>query len=282
MGKNDHDRCPFLFPPANYGSPPSSPSSTPSSDSSPPPSYSCTYSSSHYSCHSSPSITSPFAYLSTTRPISSTPASPSADCGKHNQLCAEHNYLANNFITEEIRVEGDFEASSIIKSLQDPKEVASLCLVPSQASQGYNDCSTTIYLKRRREGHDESIREGKKKMFQHTFDIVIENPKNDFFRVPSVQMEVPREKLGDKLTILQNIVSPYGKTDTASVLLETIGYIKFLQGQVEILSRHRMTKSGHNVREVAIFGVKFQVDEQVDLRSRGLCLVPISLTISSM
>ncbi|XP_050210908.1 transcription factor bHLH110-like isoform X2 [Mercurialis annua] len=251
MGKNDHDRCPFLFPPANYGSPPSSPSSTPSSDSSPPPSYSCTYSSSHYSCHSSPSITSPFAYLSTTRPISSTPASPSADCGKHNQLCAEHNYLANNFITEEIRVEGDFEASSIIKSLQ-------------------------------REGHDESIREGKKKMFQHTFDIVIENPKNDFFRVPSVQMEVPREKLGDKLTILQNIVSPYGKTDTASVLLETIGYIKFLQGQVEILSRHRMTKSGHNVREVAIFGVKFQVDEQVDLRSRGLCLVPISLTISSM
>lgn len=40
----------------------------------------------------------------------------------------------------------------------------------------------------------------------------------------------PKVNLGEKIMALQQIMSPFGKTDTASVLLETITYIKFLHG----------------------------------------------------
>ncbi|PKA49329.1 Transcription factor bHLH110 [Apostasia shenzhenica] len=48
--------------------------------------------------------------------------------------------------------------------------------------------------------------------------------------------KVRKEKLGDRIAALQQLVAPFGKTDTASVLMEAIGYIKFLQDQVETLS----------------------------------------------
>ncbi|CAJ2676235.1 unnamed protein product [Trifolium pratense] len=48
--------------------------------------------------------------------------------------------------------------------------------------------------------------------------------------------KVRKEKLGDRITALHQLVSPFGKTDTASVLLESIGYIRFLQSQIEALS----------------------------------------------
>uniref|UniRef100_A0ACD6AJ49 Uncharacterized protein n=1 Tax=Avena sativa TaxID=4498 RepID=A0ACD6AJ49_AVESA len=46
--------------------------------------------------------------------------------------------------------------------------------------------------------------------------------------------KVRKEKLGDRVTALQQLVSPFGKTDTASVLHETIEYIKFLHDQVGV------------------------------------------------
>ncbi|CAN1835508.1 Transcription factor bHLH110 [Linum perenne] len=46
--------------------------------------------------------------------------------------------------------------------------------------------------------------------------------------------KVRKEKLGDRIASLQQLVAPFGKTDTASVLMEAIGYIKFLQNQVEV------------------------------------------------
>nr|KYP54249.1 Transcription factor bHLH68 [Cajanus cajan] len=48
-------------------------------------------------------------------------------------------------------------------------------------------------------------------------------------------LKVRKEKLGDRITALHQLVSPFGKTDTASVLLEAIGYIRFLQGQIEVM-----------------------------------------------
>ncbi|KAG8643409.1 hypothetical protein MANES_11G037000v8 [Manihot esculenta] len=61
-------------------------------------------------------------------------------------------------------------------------------------------------------------------------------------------LKVRKEKLGDRITALHQLVSPFGKTDTASVLLEAIGYIRFLQGQIEALSSPYLGNSSSNVR----------------------------------
>ncbi|GMH28594.1 hypothetical protein Nepgr_030437 [Nepenthes gracilis] len=45
-----------------------------------------------------------------------------------------------------------------------------------------------------------------------------------------------KEKLSDRIVVLQQLVSPYGKTDTASVLLEAVQYIRFLHEQFKVLS----------------------------------------------
>ncbi|AQK94011.1 transcription factor bHLH68 isoform X2 [Zea mays] len=133
-------------------------------------------------------------------------------------------------------------------------------------------------------------------------------------------LKVRKERLGDRITALHQIVSPFGKTDTASVLQETIGYIRFLLGQIEALSYPYMghgnltsssTQNGPAGSERNPAGLfpeypgqllnhnhntgaqqqqpaavqqppdeKQGVDDEVkrDLRSRGLCLVPVSCT----
>ncbi|GKV11722.1 hypothetical protein SLEP1_g22947 [Rubroshorea leprosula] len=116
--------------------------------------------------------------------------------------------------------------------------------------------------------------------------------------------KVRKEKLGDRITALHQLVSPFGKTDTASVLLEAIGYIRFLQSQVEVLSFPYWETGSGNMRQQqnsvqgernCIFpedsgqllndkcmkrkgGPEQDSDEEPkkDLRSRGLCLVPVS------
>lgn len=116
--------------------------------------------------------------------------------------------------------------------------------------------------------------------------------------------KVRKEKLGDRITALHQLVSPFGKTDTASVLLEAIGYIRFLHSQIQALSSpYLSTGSGNNIKQSVqgerrcIFPedpgqllndncmIKRRspsdqdgVDEpKKDLRGRGLCLVPVSL-----
>lgn len=115
--------------------------------------------------------------------------------------------------------------------------------------------------------------------------------------------KVRKEKLGDRITALHQMVSPFGKTDTASVLLEVIGYIRFLQSQIEALSspylnavsgKERMNVLGErscmfpedpgqllndNCMMIRGPALKDENDERKkDLRSRGLCLVPVSCT----
>uniref|UniRef100_A0A0A9EPI8 BHLH domain-containing protein n=1 Tax=Arundo donax TaxID=35708 RepID=A0A0A9EPI8_ARUDO len=99
--------------------------------------------------------------------------------------------------------------------------------------------------------------------------------------VPS--FKVRKEKLGDRIAALQQLVSPFGKTDTASVLMEAIGYIKFLQDQVEALSGSYLRSSRNKKPRTTQRGSSNatggeQEETRLDLRSRGLCLVPLSCT----
>ncbi|CAN1323327.1 Transcription factor bHLH110 [Linum perenne] len=92
--------------------------------------------------------------------------------------------------------------------------------------------------------------------------------------------KVRKEKLGDRITALQQLVAPFGKTDTASVLMEAIGYINFLQNQVELsvpYMKSTRNKPPHQHQPMHFQGEGGNNgDECRDLRSRGLCLVPLS------
>ncbi|CAL4966180.1 unnamed protein product [Urochloa decumbens] len=115
-------------------------------------------------------------------------------------------------------------------------------------------------------------------------------------------LKVRKERLGDRITALHQIVSPFGKTDTASVLQETIGYIRFLLNQIEVFSfpylghgngssmqqQHTVASLlNHSNSNVTVEaegpteqdeGNVGDADNKKDLRSRGLCLVPVSCT----
>ncbi|XP_009594898.1 transcription factor bHLH123-like [Nicotiana tabacum] len=96
---------------------------------------------------------------------------------------------------------------------------------------------------------------------------------------PLPAFKVRKEKMGDRITALQQLVSPFGKTDTASVLSEAIEYIKFLHDQIGALSAPYM-KSGSSAMQHQQSNNKSEDAEgrNQDLRSRGLCLVPVSST----
>eukprot|EP01018_Ginkgo_biloba_P008660 Gb_07584 [translate_table: standard] len=80
-----------------------------------------------------------------------------------------------------------------------------------------------------------------------------------------------------------NSTLPTFKTDTASVLLEVIGYIKFLQEQIRALSMPYMTgctsAAQGDQKGWGSSDKKDGTEPKQDLRSRGLCLVPLSSTL---
>ncbi|KAL8228189.1 hypothetical protein R6Q57_015773 [Mikania cordata] len=92
---------------------------------------------------------------------------------------------------------------------------------------------------------------------------------------PLPTFKVRKEKLGDRITALQQLVSPFGKTDTASVLHDAIEYIKLLHDQVDILSAPYMKGASKQVQPIH-YKVKDEEPHIQDLRSQGLCLVPVS------
>ncbi|GER52994.1 basic helix-loop-helix (bHLH) DNA-bindingsuperfamily protein [Striga asiatica] len=97
---------------------------------------------------------------------------------------------------------------------------------------------------------------------------------------PLPTFKVRKEKLGDRVTALQQLVSPFGKTDTASVLHEAIEYIKFLHDQVSVLSTPYLKNGSHLHQHRQVPNkVNDQEERPIrDLKARGLCLVPISST----
>ncbi|KAL4583873.1 hypothetical protein LXL04_008458 [Taraxacum kok-saghyz] len=89
-------------------------------------------------------------------------------------------------------------------------------------------------------------------------------------------LKVRKEKLGDRISALHQLVSPFGKTDTASVLFEATAHIRFLEGQIEAL-----TSPYINLANNVTGGTRHQHSPdgkapQKDLESRGLCLVPVT------
>ncbi|KAI3457030.1 hypothetical protein Pfo_013693 [Paulownia fortunei] len=95
---------------------------------------------------------------------------------------------------------------------------------------------------------------------------------------PLPSFKVRKEKMGDRITALQQLVSPFGKTDTASVLSEAIEYIKFLHEQVSVLSTPYMKNGAPTQHQQNSDKSKDPEGPRQDLRSRGLCLVPVSST----
>ncbi|PIA27039.1 hypothetical protein AQUCO_08300015v1 [Aquilegia coerulea] len=91
-------------------------------------------------------------------------------------------------------------------------------------------------------------------------------------------VRVRKEKLGDRIAALQQLVSPFGKTDTASVLHEAMGYIRFLHDQVQVLSSPYLQGLPSSNNFIQDARGEEEVKRRYDLKSRGLCLVPIECT----
>ncbi|KAE8703821.1 Sec14p-like phosphatidylinositol transfer family protein [Hibiscus syriacus] len=116
--------------------------------------------------------------------------------------------------------------------------------------------------------------------FSDTMESTHTDAKKHRSSCPTLKLQVRKEKLGDRIAALQKLVAPFGKTDTSTVLTEAIGYIQFLQDQVQTLSvpfmkssqsKHYGPKQGGSREEEG------KKEHKCDLRSRGLCLVPRSL-----
>lgn len=119
--------------------------------------------------------------------------------------------------------------------------------------------------------------EGKRKRSEDGSDSSLKKPKHESPTASTAKAQAPKVKITDRITALQQIVSPFGKTDTASVLFEAIQYIKFLQEQVQLLSNPYMKTNPHKDPWGGL-DRKDKGETKPDLKSRGLCLVPISCT----
>ncbi|XVE85505.1 hypothetical protein DITRI_Ditri17bG0096200 [Diplodiscus trichospermus] len=234
-----------------------------------------------------------------------------------------YHHHHNSFINNSISMEADnFYGSSTINSSRFSKPLVDInhASKPSFRPLSLSDCkkqgvqAANSLQTRNSNGRTQGTitNEGKKKRSGEETSDMLKKPKHENSTASSVKMQAPKVKLGDKITALQQIVSPFGKTDTASVLLEAIGYINFLQEQVQVksiysksffllfffqnhdymhaaqtdtasvcnfsqlLSNPYIKPSSHKDPWGSFEGKDEKGDMKVDLRSRGLCLVPIS------
>ncbi|XP_060196375.1 transcription factor bHLH111 [Lycium barbarum] len=202
---------------------------------------------------------------------------PRHHCGAEvvNSSCADDNsrnfasiscggYLSKPLVNTNVN---DFKPSLKTLNLAEHKKHG---LQQPSLTKSRGTISTCNTSKKNNGRAQEYQSEGKKRRSEDNSDT---NSKRQQNEISSAKIQVPKVKLADKITGLQQIVSPFGKTDTASVLWETINYVRFLHEQIQLLSRAYMKNNPCKDRYWGGFERK-----EVDLRSRGLCLVPISCT----
>ncbi|PWZ44868.1 Transcription factor bHLH112 [Zea mays] len=162
------------------------------------------------------------------------------------------------------------QASSSVRSVKpSPAARATATLALKTALEGVGESASSIITKKKANG--ELAPAFKKSRLQ--------TPS------PLPTFKVRKEKVGDRVTALQQLVAPFGKTDTASVLHETIEYIKFLHDQVGVLSAPYLKNNGHQVPYLKRSSPDRSEDDsshagERSLKGRGLCLVPISSTFA--
>ncbi|MED6208929.1 hypothetical protein PIB30_049769 [Stylosanthes scabra] len=83
---------------------------------------------------------------------------------------------------------------------------------------------------------DQNSSECNSRISRSSVGVCNSNNKNKKGSRVQQHLKVRKEKLGDRITALHQLVSPFGKTDTASVLMEAIGYIGFLHAQIQALT----------------------------------------------
>ncbi|XP_020266026.1 transcription factor bHLH112-like [Asparagus officinalis] len=120
--------------------------------------------------------------------------------------------------------------------------------------------------KQRKRSTIDHQRERKRFKFEH------DNKQQDLRMAPTMKASTLKksQKLGDKITALQQLVSPFGKTDTASVLQEACAQIKVLHEQIRVLSsRYFGAKASYRSQDNI-------AEEKFDLKRKDLCLVSMS------
>ncbi|KAJ7528853.1 hypothetical protein O6H91_15G023000 [Diphasiastrum complanatum] len=93
-----------------------------------------------------------------------------------------------------------------------------------------------------------------------------------------------KEKVSERIAELQQLVSPFGKTDQASVLTEVLQYIKCMHEQIQQLSTPYPKNNGASTLHPDAArncwsSDKTKEENRQDLKGRGLCLVPLSCTL---
>ncbi|PON74728.1 Myc-type, basic helix-loop-helix (bHLH) domain containing protein [Parasponia andersonii] len=158
----------------------------------------------------------------------------------------------------------------------------------SASSSNNNSVSTMSESNRKRNGSNQESVQCASTVTTTTCIVPNQRTSSKKFKTENPTTNVPakkrKEKLGERITALQHLVSPFGKTDTASVLHEAMGYIRFLQEQVQVLCSPYLQrlpsslpdKEGGGGGENGVVGGE---GKSKDLRSRGLCLIPVECTV---
>ncbi|KAJ6981865.1 hypothetical protein NC653_025075 [Populus alba x Populus x berolinensis] len=104
-------------------------------------------------------------------------------------------------------------------------------------------------------GHG-TTNERKRRRSEETSETAAKKAKHESSTVSSVKIQAPKVKLSERVTALQQIVSPFGRLFSSPCMKTT--------------NSHKDPWGGLDRKDKG--------DARIDLRSRGLCLVPISCT----